>query len=609
LTPKALDVLLLLVRNPGMVVEKDRLLREVWAEAFVEEGSLPRTIHELRRALGDDSSRPTFIETITKRGYRFVAPVQCQSFDQARDGLVIERYVNAQVTTREREVDTPGLLSRERFSGYRKLVVFSSLAVLVSIAIVWGLLLRSAGSQPGFEIKTVAVLPLKSLDVDELDRALGLKLADALIQRLGRLGQVVVRPTRAVQKYDANTLDSVAAGREQQVDVVLDGTFQRTDRRLRLRVALLRVSDGQQLWESTFDERSTDPFYLEDTLAEQTAQALVPHLSGDERQLVARHDTENAEASRLYTEGRYYWNKRTEHGFKRAIEFFNQAIDKDPGYALAYAGLSDCYALLSVWCALPPNDALVKARAAALHATTIDQSLAEAHTSLAFAKWIYDRDWSGAEEEFRQAIRLNPHYPTAHHWYAYYLAAMERFDEAIAQIKQARDLDELSPGIDTDVGEIYCWARRYDQALEQLQAVLKNEPNFPPARNVLGMTYVMMGRVREGVAELEAARRLDNGPRVMSALGCAYGLSGRRKQARGVLHELEALSRQRYISHFSRALVHVGLGDKDKAFASLEGALNEHSDSIVILKVYPWLDSVRSDPRFTDLTRRIGLSP
>lgn len=610
MTPKALDALLVLVRNPGLVIEKERLLSEVWGDAFVEEGSLPRTIHELRRVLGDNSSHPSFIETITKRGYRFVAPVQLRTFDREADALIIERHVLARVTSSEEDVASDaGALKTYKAVTVRRLLMLGAIALLLTTALVYALLIRPARSGPPNEIKTVAVLPLKSLDSAEADQSLGLKLADALIQRLGRLDEIVVRPTRAVQAYEGKTFDSLAAGRELQVDAVLDGSFQRADKRLRLRVQLLRISDGRQLWTSTFDERSTDPFFLEDALAEQAAQALLPHLAQGERELVTKHYTENAEANRLYTEGRYYWNKRTEPSFHKAIQYFNQAIDKDPGYALAYAGLADCHALLSVWGGQPPNDALTSAEAAAVKATTLDSTLSEAHTSLAFAKWIYDRDWSSAEREFQEAIRLKPAYPTAHHWYSYFLAAMGRFDEAITQIKQARDLDELSPSINTDVGEIYCWARRYEQALEQLREVLEAEPNFPPARNILGMTYIKLGRLSEGVAELEAARRLDSGPRVMAALGCAYGLAGRRSEALEMMGELERLSKERYISPFHRALVYAGLGKRDEAFALLDDTYNEHSDSIVILGVYPWVDSLRSDPRFPKLLQRIGLQP
>ena len=610
MTPKALDALLVLVRNPGLVIEKERLLSEVWGDAFVEEGSLPRTIHELRRVLGDNSSHPSFIETITKRGYRFVAPVQRRTFDREADALIIERHVLARVTSSEEDVASDAaVLKTYKPVRARSLLMAGAVALLLSTVIVYALVIRAARSGPPLELKTVAVLPLKSLDSADADQSMGLKLADALIQRLGRLDKIVVRPTRAIQGYEGKTLDSLAAGRELQVDAVLDGSFQRADKRLRLRVQLLRISDGRQLWSSTFDERSTDPFFLEDALAEQAAQALLPHLAQGERELVTKHYTENAEANRLYIEGRYYWNKRTEPSFNKAIQYFNQAIDKDPGYALAYAGLADCHALLSVWGGQPPNDALTRAEAAAVRATALDNTLSEAHTSLAFAKWIYDRDWAGAEREFLEAIKLKPAYPTAHHWYSYFLAAMGRFDEAIIQIKQARDLDELSPSINTDVGEIYCWARRYDQALEQLREVLEAEPNFPPAHNILGMTYIKLGRLSDGVAELEAARRLDSGPRVMAALGCAYGLAGRRSEAQEMMGELERLSKQRYISPFHRALVYAGLGKRDEAFALLDDTFNEHSDSIVILGVYPWVDNLRSDPRFPKLLQRIGLQP
>ncbi len=482
----------------------------------------------------------------------------------------------------------------------------AALLTLVSLTCAY-VLIRFPSSSHQLEIRTVAVLPLKSLDADKHDPALGLKLTDALIQRLARLPPIVVRPTRAVQRFEGKTVDPVEAGRELAVDAVLDGSYHRAGQTLRVRVRLLEVRNGRQLWDETFDERSEDPFFLEDTLAEETAEALLPRLTGSDRRLVTRHDTENYEASRHYNEGRYFWNKRTEQGFDKAIEHFNRAIAKDPGYALAYAGLADCYALLSVWSVRPPNETLLKARDAAVRATEPDGESAEAHTSLAFVKWIYDRNWSEADLEFQRAIRCSPRYPTAHHWYAYFLAGMERFDEAIDQIKEARELDGVSASINTDLGEIYCWARRYDQALGQLQEVLKAEPNFPIARNILGMTYIEMGRLAEGVLELEAATRLDNAPRLISALGCAYGIAGRRKEARRILAELDQWSKQRYISPFSRALVNAGLGNRDEALKLLEDAYSEHSDSMVILKVYPWLDDLRSDARFNDLLRRVGL--
>jgi DNA-binding winged helix-turn-helix (wHTH) protein/TolB-like protein/Tfp pilus assembly protein PilF len=603
-TPKALDVLLLLVRNPGMVVEKDRLLKEVWAEAFVEEGSLPRTIHELRRALGDDSSRPTFIETITKRGYRFVAPVRCLSFDQARDGLVIERYVSAQVTTREEEVDTPGLLSPARFSRYRKLLAFGSLAALVSIAIVVGLLLRSSHSHSNFEIKTVAVLPLRSLDVDEPDKGLGLKLTDALIQRLGRLRQIVVRSTRAVQIYEGKPLDPLEAGREQQVDAVLDGSFQHDGQRLRVRVELLRVSDGQQVWASTFDERSSDPFFLQDALAEQTAQTIVPELAGVERKLVARHDTENIEANRLYTEARYDWNKRNVEGIRKSVELLEQALALDPKYARAYAALADSYITLSDYALLSAGEAFPKARDAGQKALAIDDSLAEAYTALAMVKADYDWDWAGADRAFQQAIERNSHYATTHQWYAEFLTGMGRHQEAMEQIHQAQQLDPLSSIIESIEALNLNYARDYDGSIAQCKRVISRDPSFGEVYAYLGFSYEQKGMFREAMDAYQTYSTLMG----YNTPAAAAIRSSPVSDARDYWEKMIELSKLPSGSQFGAAQALAQLGETDKALSRLEQACANRSYGILYLKVHPNLDPLRSTPRFKDLLRRLALA-
>lgn len=634
LPPKAVELLAALVERSGQVVSKSQLMSLLWRDSFVEDANLTQNVFLLRKVFGDGGEGQKYIETIPRRGYRFVAPVRlitpANHLKQAvpiPGSKIIEKHIIAQIITEESDspvaaeppiASLPGAGTNLRLAGGRRrtfsarvAMILAGVLFIVAIAVISYLFIwrRPAPAATSGSATVIAVLPFRPINSEDRDEYLELGMADALITRLSNASQILVRPTSSVRKYVGSEQDAAATGRELGVGAVLEGSIQRVGSRIRVTVQLVSVRDGAPLWAANFDERLTDVFALEDSISAQVAHALKLKLTEDEQQRLIKRYTENAEAYQLYLKGRYFWNKRTEQGFEKAIEYFNQAIDKDTGYALAYAGLADCYALLSIWCALPPNVALVKARAAAVKATEVDPALAEGHTSLAFAKWIYDRDWPGAEAEFRQAIALNPRYPTAHHWYSYFLAAMTRFDEAIAQIKQARDLDELSPGINTDVGEIYCWARQYDRAIEQVREVLKIEPNFASARNLLGMIYIKMGRPLEGVAELEAARRLDNSPRIMSTLGCAYGLSGQRDQARQILGELKEMSKQRYISPFSRALIYAGLGERDDAFAGLEKAYDEHSDIIVILKVYPWLDSLRADPRYTRLLSRVGLDP
>lgn len=612
LTPKAYDTLLVLVRNSGQVVEKERLIEEVWPDTFVEEGSLSRNIHEIRKALGDDSAQPRHIETIPKRGYRFVSQVKSPLTE-----TVIEKHTFARIVTEEEAEDT----NEPRYSrnlsldaNSRKLLAGADqslwkswktrvalLAFVLSTGAIALIVYLNLPRQS--QIRTVAVLPLKSLDPNE-DESLGLKLADALIQRLGRLRQIVVRPTRAVQRYEAMTLDPLAAGREQQVDAVLDGSFQRAGQRLRIRVQLLRVSDGRQLWAKTFDESSTDPFFLQDALAEQTAQALVPELAGAERKLVARHDTENVEANRLYTEGRYYWNRRNIEGLKKSIASFEQSIKHDPNYARAYAGLADSYITLSDYDALPARESYPKAKEAALKAMGIDYSLVEAHTSLAMIKASYEWDWRGAEQAFQRAIELNPNYATAHQWYAEYLAGMGRHEEALAEIRRAQELDPLSLIIRSVEAWVCYYARDYDQMLAQCQRVIELDPTFGEVYVYLGLAYEQKGMFREAMDAFQKYSTLMgyNTPKAAAIRATAI------PNSIDYWRKMVKLAEPPTGSEFDAAQAWSQLGEPDKALDLLEQAYAKRDYHVMYLKVHPNLDPLRRDPRFQDLLRRTSLA-
>ena len=429
-------------------------------------------------------------------------------------------------------------------------------------------------------------------------------MADALILRLGRLQQIAVRPTRAVQGYEGKALDPIAAGREQQVDAVLDGSFQRAGERLRVRVQLLRVSDGRQLWAEIFDERSADPLFLQDALAEQTAQAIVGKLAGAERQLVTRRDTENAEANRLYTEGRYHWNRRNIEGLNKSVTFFEQAIELDPNYARAYAGLADSYITIADYRALPARESYPKAKAAALKALEIDDTLAEAHTSLAMIKASYEWDWRGAEQSFRRTIELNPNYATAHQWYAEYLAGMGRHQEALAEIRRAQALDPLSLIIRSVEAWVLYYGREYDQMLAQCQRVLEMDASFGEAYVYLGLAYEQKGMFRHALDAYQKYSTLTgyNTPEATRIRASAIA------DSRDYWRKMVELAQPPTGSEFDAAQAWSQLRETDKALDLLEKVYANRDYYVLYLKVHPNLDPLRADPRFQNLLWRTGLA-
>jgi DNA-binding winged helix-turn-helix (wHTH) protein/TolB-like protein len=453
LQPKVFDLLLAPVERHGHLLEKDELMNAVWPNTFVSEANLANNISILRKTLSEDGQ--PFIETAPKRGYRFVAAVR-ELNNGSNEPDVID-YSQSPTIAAEKEEMVTALTMRQSIPisepparelarpkmwiiGGPRLAPFFVILLLIGVAgpIVFWRLMRQPVA-PNAVIKSIAVLPFKSLDPNERDEALGLKFADALILRLGRLRQIVVRPTRAVQRYyGANTLDPLAAGREQEVDVVLDGSFQRAGERLRVTARMLRVSDGRQLWAGAFDERvDSDPFTLQDALSANVTQAIAPHLAGEELRLLQRHGINDAQAYQAYELGRFYWNRRTPEALNKARDYFQQAINRDSNYAMAYAGLANVWITLSDYEVSPAHDAYPKAKEAAKKALALDGTLADAQTALAMASASYDWEWEVADASFKRAIALDPNYATAHQWYAEYLAAMGRRVEALDQIHRA----------------------------------------------------------------------------------------------------------------------------------------------------------------------------
>jgi TolB-like protein/tetratricopeptide (TPR) repeat protein/tRNA A-37 threonylcarbamoyl transferase component Bud32 len=463
---------------------------------------------------------------------------------------------------------------------------------------------RRSNVATGSTTATLAVLPFDELNRNGGDEHLGLGLADALTARLSNLRQVVVRPTSTVREL-GGAREPVAAGRSLHVQFVVDGTIRRSGDRIRVTVQLVDVERGAPRWAETFDERFTEILSVEDSISRKVVGALALQLGGDDLSRLAQRGTEDPEAHVLYFKGRYFWNKRKTPNLKMAISYFQAAIDRDPSYAEAFAGLADAYALLATADpeALPPRDTMPRARAAAEAALRLDEHLAEAHASLGYVAANYEWDWATAEREFKRAIDLNPNYATARHWYFWYLITMGRLDEAEEQITRARELDPLSPMINTTVGVPSYYARQYDRALARFQRAAEVGPDFWLTHIWLGWTYSEIGRYSEAVAEFQ--REQDPGALKYGGLGYAYARAGDHGAAREVLAEALKKTERQYLSSHAIAIIYAALGEKDQAFRWLERALSERDEEMTIIKVDPRLDTLRTDVRFDRLVERV----
>ncbi len=623
LAPKAFETLLVLVEHRGRVLKKDELMKLIWPDTFVEEGNLAQHIFTLRRALGDGQSGQQYIETMPRRGYCFVASVK-EEWDRRVDPVVEKQTRESLIIEDEKDTGAPaqsavramtgfkGLNLRMRLGG-RALTVSVLLLVLLAVPFYFWISGKSKKVNPGAGVRSLAVLPFKLIGAESGDEYLGLGMADALITRLGSLRPVVVRPTNAVRNYIAPGKDPLVAGRELKVDAVLDGNIQKVGDRIRVTVHLISVRDGAPLWTAKFDEQFTNILAVQDRVSEQLAQAMTLELSGAEKQGLTNRYSGDPEAYQDYLKGRYFWNKRTEDGYKKAIKYFEAATRRDPNYARAYAGLADTYALLGSLgnAVLPRKEAMPLAKASAVKALELDETIAEAHTSLAFVSMQYEWEWSKAEREFKRAIELSPGYATAHHWYAYYLMAVGRTDEAIAEIRRAQDADPLSLVINNDVGEMFLCARRYDEAIEQCQKTLEMDPNFVLSYWLMAWAYEKKGMRAEAKMAVDRAVNAPSGERdiTLMSLSQFYAIWGERGAAQQAFEELKQRLARRYIPPDWVAAVYMSRGEKDQAFAWLEKAYEDRSGSLILLRVWLQSDMLRADPRFADLLRRIGLAP
>jgi eukaryotic-like serine/threonine-protein kinase len=458
-------------------------------------------------------------------------------------------------------------------------------------------------SVTALSFKSIAVLPLNATEPG--DKKLGEGIADALITKLSSLKQVRVYRGNAQDLVIAN-----AAGDDSKGELVLSGTIQRSGKKSdgRIRVSVNLNRGKQVIWSRNFDKKFTDIFAVEDSISEQLVSELNVELTSEQRSLLAKRYTDNVEAYQLYLRGRDSWNRRTKEGFEQAIKEFNQAIGKDPTYALAYAGLADCYSLLGFFSYLKPDDAYRSAKDAATKSLALDDTLAEAHASLGYISAFYEWRWPKAEEEFKMAISLRENYPTAHHWYALFLARTGRQDEADREIRRALELDPHSLIINRSVGLLYYYAHHYDLAIDQYNRTLEIDKAFVMAHVYLAQAYTQKKLYKEALSELGKAQAFSpNDPNIKPTLGVVYASSGRRTEAVQIIAELNAEIPKRYVSPFAIAEIYTCLGEKEEAFDWLAKSFTEHSDKLTLLKVEPTFDNIRDDPRFKDIIRRLGI--
>ncbi len=451
-------------------------------------------------------------------------------------------------------------------------------------------------------IDSLAVLPFENASGDPEHEYLSDGITGSLINILATIPKLRVMAQSTVFRYKGREIDPQAIGRELNVRAVLTGRMMQSGGSLRIGTELVDVATGSQLWGAQYDRKPGDIFVVQDEISNEISGKLRLQLTRAEKKRLTKHHTENAEAYRLYLKGRHHWNRWTEEGFYKAIEYFQQAVEKDPSYALAYAGLADSYVLLGWNSYLPPKEAFPKGKAAAKTALQLDPDLAEAHTPLAALLWLHDWQWEEAQTEFKRSLELGPTYATANHWYAEYVMTMGRHEEAMARMKKGQDLDPLSLIINVAVGWAFYFARRYDEAIEQLRRTVELDPNYPVTYWILGLLLRKTGRYELAITEGEKGVKLSGGsPLMRAALAHTFGAAGRTNEAFQILDDLTKLAKQRYVAPYFFAGIHIGLGENDRAIEYLEKSYEEHSHWLIYLHIDPSMDDLRDNPRFQEL--------
>jgi TolB-like protein/DNA-binding winged helix-turn-helix (wHTH) protein len=643
LPAKAFEILLVLLEEKGRLVEKDELMRRVWPDAVVEENNLTVNMSALRKSLTESPGEHRYVVTVPGRGYQFVANVREHSDERAweskpelanqevaeisagRGGWdgeakalsqsgwdlgsaapqVVAAETNGAVSDTHALSSTEYIGSEIKRQKYRvSLLVAALLATTIVVSYFAYSRYLARGSKAG--ITSIAVLPFANETGDPNAEYLSDGISESLINSLSQLPGVKVIARSSAFKYKGREVDLKEVAKALGVEAILTGRVTQRGENLSISVELVNASDKTQMWGEQYDRKMSDLLAIQREIASEIVEKLKPKVSGEEKR-AAKHYTESNEAYQLYLKGRFHWNKRTAEALKKSIEYFNQAIDKDPRFALAYAGLADSFVVPGN--RLPPREAMPKAKAAAMRALELDDTLAEAHASLGRVFAAYDWDWPNAEKEYKRAIELNPRYATVHQWYGGYLSVMGRSNEAIAERKRAVELEPLSLVINFELGLAFYYDRDYDRAIEQFQKTLELDQNFAPAHNFLPAAYEQKGMYSEAIAEFKKAIPLTAGSESTlskAGLGHVYGVSGKKNEAQTVLDELKQLSAQEFVPATSVALIYAGLGENDQAFVWLDKGFEQRAFQLQWIKLDPRWDNLRSDPRFQDLMRRIG---
>jgi len=618
-TPRVFETLLYMVEHHDTVLDKERLMEAVWPDSIVEENNLSQNISTLRRIFGETPGSHSYIVTVPGRGYRFVAQVREQTDN---DSATVEAEEATGPTSPENEAEAATVKGRQRLPDKtgRTLAV----AVLGVIALTAAFLARgpsvrwpekhkiakappapSSGTMTDI-VRSIAVLPFENLSGNPENAYFTDGIQEEILMRLAKIAdlKVVSRTSTVRYKRSPENLREIAT--QLGVANVLEGSVQRTADRVHVNVQLIKAASDTHLWAEAYDRKLTDIFAVESDIAKTIADTLRAKLTGSERNAIAAQPTENTEAYQLYLRGRYLWNRRTGENLKKALAYFEQAAEKDPHYALAYAGMADSCVLIPIYAAGTPQDYLPRARAGAQKAVELDDTLAEAHTSLAYV-FFYDFDNAQSVKEFERAISLNPNYAMAHLWYGLGpLSAMGEFDRAIAEEKRALELDPVSPIINADLGTVYTLARRYDEAIAQLRDTVEMNPQFYGGHRCLGWALELKGATGEAIAEYHKAFELSDDPMMLAMLAHAEASIGKQNQARQILGQLTEEAKARYVPAYAFAVIYLALGENDHALDWLEQAARDHDGFYInLIKVEPFLDPLRGDPRFETLVSRI----
>ena len=600
ITPKAIEVLILLVEKRGDLLEREELLERVWKDTFVEEANLNFTISSLRKIL--DRNGKKLIQTVPRRGYRFTGSVHEVSEREPAESIV-ERHTLVEIEQDEETFEDGPLLSAKASRVKVRTVLISAFVALLGLGLIGASLYMRVGVPvTQGPIKSLAVLPLKSFDKNGVEEALRLRITDALITRLGSLKEIAVRPTNAILRFADGEGDVISAGKEIEVDAVLDGRVQSENGRLRITLQLVSVATGEQLWSEQFDGKADSILALQDEISNR----LRKHLAYPGTDNFSRQPTTSNDAYEAYLKGRYFWNQRNPDAYFKAINYFEEAIRLDPNFALAYSGLADSYVLLNRRYVSSSEEALPKAEEAALKALELDYALAEAHNSMGLVRGVYNRNWQMSEDHYRRAIELNPNYAVAHAWYGLAFSAQGRFDEAEAELRKAERLDPTSRNIAVYLALNYYHARQYDRAIEQSRRALELDSKLTTAYVYLSQSFEQKGNFDQAVeADLERQRIIS--PESVESLRSAYLNSG----IKGFWQKQIELRRDQIMKYsgceYEIATRQAMLHNKNEALRIIENNYRSGGTCWNAVKTEPAFDALRNEPRYKEILRRMNL--